>query len=341
MKNLFSIVLLGLLAASPAFGQSSLLVARTTTYVDEAGIPYNGDSTTLAYNSQLLINQSKSWKMDSVGNLNLRFRTTNYSYDANGNLLYYAYQVGDDVNGWTDIFRYTYTFDTDGNELSYLAEVWNGSAWITQSDSRVRVFDANGNLISSTGTTQRTFLTYDAEDLLQTETLQFLVNGNWVNHSRKVYTYLPNFTTLRITANWMGTGWSDTYRSTINYNASGKVVQHSSESWNGTIWTNDSRLLNSYNANGDLLEETIQFWKGTEWENFHLISNSYDAANNHIYWISSDWIDSTWVGYVRQFLSYDIENRFINSRTESSASGDWRLEAISKLSEQDNNACKL
>jgi hypothetical protein len=326
MKNFFTIFLFwSLLAVSPAFGQSALLVARTYINVDGTGIPYSGDSTTFAYNNQLLTNQLKTWQLDPEGNWDQKNRSTDHTYDANGNLLYYLFQVGDDVNGWTDANRYTYTYAMDGNELSYLAEKWNGTAWVKQSSSRIRVYDANGNLLSQTGTSQRTLYTYDAENLVQTKTIQELLNSNWVDKSRVVYSYLPNNTTIETTAYWIGTGWFDTNRNTITYNASGKVLQNFSESWNSTVWINGSLQSNSYTANGDVLEELTQSWNGTDWENYYLTSYSYDTENNLSDWISFEWDDSTWTGTFRQFNGFDDENRSISIRLEVWDGTDWGI----------------
>jgi len=326
MKHHFTILaLFSLLAASPVYGQSSLLIARTFIHVDATGTPYSGDSSTLTYNSQLLTNQIKTWKIDSMGNWVLKFRLTDYSYDANGNLLYFLDQVGNDVNGWADAYRYNYTYDIDGRELSYLEEKWNGTAWVTQ-NSVIRVYDANGNLLSETRINSRVIFTYDAQNLLQTKTGQSFVAGNWVDKTRVDYAYLPNSTT-GTTYNWTNNAWKESSRSTDTFDGSGNLIQNLYEQWNGTAWENN--LLESFNfdANGNIVQDMTQGWNGTSWDNYFMTDYGYDAENNLTFWTSSNWvdIDSTWEGSIRQFNGYDAQNHFISAQLELWDGVSWFL----------------
>ncbi len=315
MKHHFTIfVFFSLLAALPASVHSSLLVARTYVHLDGTGIPYVGDSTTLSYNSQLLANQYKTWNLDASDNWVLSSRSINHSYDADGNLLYYLSQVGDDINGWTNSNRYNYSYDVDGHEISFLEEKWNGAAWVT-SNSMIRVYDANGNELSSTGIDFRYLSTYDAQNRLQNQTYQELITGNWTDKSRIDYVYSPN-TTISTAYDWTNNAWEEISRSTMTFDASGNSIENLYEQWNGSAWENGFLESLSYNANGYLLENLTKDWNGFTWENVFLTAYTYDAANNLTYWSSSNWGDSSWEGSIRQFNSFDDENNFIRAQTE-------------------------
>ena len=324
MKRHFTIFLLfTVLASLPAFGQTSLLLARTFIHVDETGSPYIGDSTTLNYNSQLLVNQYKTWKIDATGDWVLKSRAIDHAYDANGTLLYYLLQKGDDISGWTDSYRYNYTYDVVGHELSYLEEKWNGTMWVMQWSVN-RVYDANGNLMSTAGTGFRYLLNYDAQNLLLTKTYQERVNSNWVDKTRYDYTYLPNSTT-ETTYNWTNNAWIESSRSTDTFDANGNLIQNLYEQWNGTAWVNSLLELHSYDVNGNILHDLTQGWNGTDWENNFLTDYTYNAENNLTYWIAWNYVNGSWEGSSRQFNGYDDENHFISAKTEFSDGTSWFL----------------
>ncbi|MFN0175834.1 MAG: T9SS type A sorting domain-containing protein [Saprospiraceae bacterium] len=324
MKHFATIfVLLGLLASSPAHGQSSLLIAHTYALVDGAGVPFYGDSTTLAYNSQLLVNQRKTWNIDSTGNWYLDHRATDITYDANGNLLYYLSQNGNDISGWTDSYRFIFTYDNDGQLLSSLQEKWNGTAWVMHSLTTY-VYDATGNILSYTQGSIRILYTYDAQNLLLMSISQQLVAGNWIDKTRVDYSYSPNSKT-ETTYTWENLTWKEYSRTTDTFDGSGNLIQYLLEQWNGTAWVNIYQNLYNYDINGNALQDLVQDWNGATWENNSLTDYTYDAENNLSFWIASNWVDSNWEGSYRQFNGYDIENNFISSQAEFWDGATWLL----------------
>lgn len=324
MKNTCTIfALFGTLMASPAFGQTPTLLAATNIRVDETGTPTGGDSTTFAYNSEHLRNLIKRWTIDPTGTWTLKSRLTGHTYDANGNLLYYLAQLGDDVNGWTNTNQYTYTFETDGRELTYLHEKWANNTWVEQT-WRVREYDQEGKLLSSTGKSSRYLYTYDSLNRLQMETYQ-TINGSWIDISRIVYAYLPNHTTVETTEYSISSVWVPLQRNTFNYDASGNLLQHLNESGDGTFWANGTLKTNSYDANGYILQSLNQSWDGTEWVNSSLTAYGYDTQYNLTYWLWSTWTNSSWEGSYRQFNLYNDKNLFIYARQEIWDGANWRL----------------
>lgn len=321
--------LLGLFATSMAFGQTDLVIARSNVYLDDTGEPTFGDSSTLAYNNHLLTSQIYNWKINSQGTWIQKSRSIDYTYDANDHLLYYQFQTGDAVNGWTNSNQYTYTYDATGNELTYLEEKWNGSNWVTNW-STLRVYDANGNLLTVTGLGFRQLYSYNAQNLLETKTYQELSNGNWVNNSRQLYAYSPNVI-METIEYWVNGAWVTAERYSNTYDANENIIEVLYESWNGNSWVNGYRTARNYNVNGLLQQALTENWAGNSWVNSSLEAYTYDANQNLIFWISSNWDAGAWKGSLRQFNGFDAKNNFIHARLELWNDTDWSLISYGRL----------
>ncbi|MBP6811372.1 MAG: T9SS type A sorting domain-containing protein [Saprospiraceae bacterium] len=324
MKHFATIfLLLDLLASSPAYGQSTLLIAQTYAFVDGAGVPYYGDSTTLDYNSQLLVNQKKTWNIDSTGSWYLDHRATDITYDANGNLLYSLSQTGNDISGWTNSHRFIFTYDNNDKLLSGLRENWNGTAWVMHSLTTY-VYDANGNMLSYTQGSIRILYTYDAQNLLLMSISQQLDAGNWIDNTRVDYAYSPNSKT-ETTYTWENLTWKEYSRTTETFDGSGNMIQYLFEQWDGTAWANIYQTSHNYDANGNVLQDLAQDWNGATWVNSSLTDYTYDAENNLTYWIASNWINNTWQGSYRQFGVFNQENNYMSERSELWDGASWSL----------------
>lgn len=330
MNSIRTIFLLsGLFAASLVFGQTDLVIARSNIYLDETGQPTFGDSSTLTYNNQLLTSQIYNWKLNSQGTWTQKSRIIDHTYDANDHLLYYQFQTGDEVNGWTNSYQYTYTYNAAGNELSYQEEKWNASNWITQWLVN-HVYDANGKILSSTGLAFRQLYTYNAQNLLETKTYQELSNGNWVDNSRQLYAYSPNVIQETIEY-WANGAWVASDRYSDTYDANGNIIENLYESWNGTSWVITTRSTSNYDGNGLLQQTLTENWVGNSWENSSLLAYTYDANQNLVYWISSNWNAGDWKGSIRQFNGFDAKNNFINARLESWNDTEWGIISYGRL----------
>ena len=330
MKNHPAICLLFcLLTASPAIGQTKFLVA-TSSMLFDSGLAFSGDSATFAYNSNFQINQLKYWTLDDTGIWSLKSRVIDYAYDASGNLIYYLLQIGNDVNGWTNLWRYTYTYHTDGQLLSFLGEKWNGSSWVKQSIDYDRVYDANGHLISLTANFNRSLYTYNGQGQLETQTHQKFSDGNWVDKSRQEFTYLPDNITITTAYNWLINAWIESDRYTSSYDINGNLLQDVHEEWNGTSWVNVFQILLVY-VDGYPVENLSQRRNGTSWENFSKSSQSYDANHNLIYVISEEWIAGVWSPTHRLFNRYDAESNFLGARLEGWDGASWDILSYSRL----------
>ncbi len=319
--------ILSLLAVSPVFGQTDLLVGRSNVNFDlSTGEMTIGDSSTLSYNSMLQHSQYKNWHLDASGNWRLNSRLTDFAYDANGNVLNYIIQNGDDNIGWTNFWRYTYTYDVNSNELSNKEEQWENGNWVTQAETH-NVYNVNGQLLSSTGLNSRTIYTYNSLGLLKTKLYQESPGGTWLNSTRYEYTYLPNDSLYasETTYIWINYNWVGFERITNTHDTNGHIVQSLIENWEGGVWKKNLLISNTYDAEGYLTQKLIQYWNATSWENTHRSSQNYDAAHNLIYSIAQNWAAGVWRNNVQQFNSYDAKSNILNARTESWDDGNWVL----------------
>lgn len=330
MNSIRTILFLGsFLTASAVFGQTDLVIARSNIYLDDTGQPTFGDSSTLAYNNHLLTSQIYNWKINPQGTWTQKSRIIDHTYDANDHLLYYRFQTGDEVNGWTNSYQYTYTYDAAGNELTYLEEQWNGANWITK-ESTIRVYDANGNQLSATSLGYRQLYSYNAQNLLETKTYQELSNGNWVDNSRQLYAYLPNVS-METIEYYVNGAWVTSERYSNTYDANDNIIEVLYETWNGTSWVNGYRTASNYDGNGLLQQALTENWDGNTWVNSSLLAYTYDANQNLIFWSISNWDAGAWKGSVRQFNGYDAKNNFIHARLESWNDTDWSLISYGRL----------
>ena len=326
-------VFFGLLAAFPSIGQTSLLIGRSNTYFDfVTGAAYSGDSAIISYNGLRQPNEYKNWRIDATGDWYMSSRSTDYTYDANGNLLHYLFQDGNDVLGWTNAERYTYTYDGNDHELSNIVEKWNGANWITQSENH-KVYDANGRLLSSTGSNSRTLYTYDTQGLLETKIYQGSPSGNWVNVTRYEYTYLPNDTLYasETAYDWQANAWKESSRTSDTYDTNGHLIQSLVELWNGTSWQNSLLFSSTYDAEGYLIQTLTQLWNSSAWENSTLYTISYDAAHNLIFWSYQSWVAGDWEGFFRQYNGFDAKSNFIYGRLEYWDGVFWFMESFGRL----------
>jgi hypothetical protein len=328
MKNKPTFLLLfGLLAVSTAFGQTKLQIANSNIY-SLFGQITSGDSTTIAYNSNLQPNLNKTWKWAPPSNWVLKSRVINHTYDAEGRLLYSLTQEGDDVNGWVDVSRTSFTFDAEGRELSVVLETWDGLNWLIQWAS-YKVYDTDGKLLSSAGIDYRYIYHYNAEDLLVTQTYEEYGNGVWMYESQVQYTYFPNSTLVESESthvwDFVNNVWLETGRELFSYYPNEKLFQTTFGHWNGVSWENSSRTSLSYDSEGYQTETLSEKWEGNTWANQSRTSFSYDVNYNPLVVLSEQWDGGNWVNSFRQLNEYDAEFDILNLRLDLWDGAAWGL----------------
>jgi Secretion system C-terminal sorting domain len=236
-----------------------------------------------------------------------------------------------------------------------LTQIWNGAAWDNYlRDTYVFITDTNNNCLVSEihnwywqannwTENSRSYLTYDANFVLQTKLSQFY-NGevnNWENNYFETYTYLPNGNLESSTLQtFEDSEWVNLNLKTYSYNASGTVDLYTFQLWNTVSleWTNGQQEINTYDANDNLTHKLIQSWNedigewvnqydnvysytnslltnkieqawqvGTdEWVNSHNYTYAYDANSNLATNTIQNWnaSDSVWVNQGKLNYSY-------------------------------------
>lgn len=285
--------------------QPGKLISQGFYYFDsQTGAVISGDSFTVAYNPQLLPNEYRNFKLDlSTGFWGEKSRSTDYQYDANGNLLSFTQQNGNDLDGWVNTWRYSYTYNGDNQELTSKQEQWNGTSWGGESIV-VNTYDANGLLLSSEGSSSRQSYVYTAENLLESVVSQYKLGGNWVNISKEEYTYPANSSLVSTLLN---------------------------SSWAGGVWEVTHRDVFQYDANGNETEVLTDFFVQNQWVPGSLLAMEYDTENNLVYWIVSNWEGADWKGSLRQFNTFDQNNHFTSARFEVLDSTGWEMSSFGRL----------
>ena len=250
MKHRFiTLLFFSFFALSLVLGQADskrlTAIARHTFIYPE--IEVAGDSSTFEYNSNFQTDKTHIWYFDDgPNNWILTTRFVDYSYDANGNLLYALEQRGDNPIGWENYARHKYTYDPEGHKLSESFEGWNGTDWWPALVTYWQ-YNNNGKVISETfeGGLVRYLYAYDAQGLLIEKTKEYLYDGIWNNQERQVFTYLPNGIKVStiIEYKWENNAWLEGRRSTYSYDLNAEVIVALDEFWDGIAWTNGQKKI--------------------------------------------------------------------------------------------------
>jgi hypothetical protein len=304
MKNFFALFF-SVLVCSFIYAQPGKLISQGYyVFNTETGDQVSGDSLTVSYNGQLLPDGYRNFKYDLItGFWALKSRSTDYQYDVNGNLLSHIRQNGNDTDGWINTWRYSSTYNANNQQLTYALEKWDGANWVPNSLSEY-VYDANGLLISLGGPISQRLFTYNAEGLLETETLQYISNGIWVNSTKETYVYYPNSSLVetQLSSDWISGAWN--------------------------VW---NRKQFQYDANGNNVESVSEYLIQNQWTPGFRTTMEYDTENNMVYWVSGDWDGDSWEDDTRQFSTYDQNNNFTSARFELLDSTGWQMATFGRL----------
>lgn len=307
MQKLLTLTLLflsGFMVTSLSAQPGKLISQANYGFDTGSGMVLIGDSSTVAYNAQLLPNEYRNFKLTpGTGIWEEKFRSTDYQYDANGNLLRFTQQNGNDLDGWVNIWRNSYTYDANNHELTDTLERWESGNWVLSSFSE-SVYDANGSPISVTGLSDRRLYTYNVAGLLEKETWQNNTSGNWENTGQISYLYFPN---------------------------SNLIQTQLSSYWISGTWNAWNRIQFQYDANGNNTEAVTEYVAQNQWVPERRTTMEYDAGDKLIYWISSARNGVNWVDDTRQFNTYDQNNNFTSARLEVLGSTGWEMSTFGRL----------
>jgi YD repeat-containing protein len=329
---------LGLFSATIAFGQNGThKKLRSTVNLDSypvTGMLYSSDSTQYYYDGNGRYSDMYRWSSYTATNgWRLSGRTTEYTYDPNGNLLstlsqryvdtlgwlnssrdIYTYdsnnnilsfveQDFDNSLGWVNYLRVLLSYDAAGNKLSSAVENWKDSIWVLN-NALYFTYDAAGNVLTrTTDEFYRTVYAYDGAGKVLSETSMHLEYGIWKVSDRRIFLYgfLPDLPPIGI---WY-------------------------QFWENADWETYSRINYSYNASGDLTDILYQYksgsgWNNRSWNHFEFNQNHQQVFNEY-----QEWEVDEWVKHTRYYTTYDADSDKILKQSEQ-WNGAWYVVGIDR-----------
>ncbi len=265
-------------------------------------------------NNRMTQQVTKAWNNSAWEN---QLRET-FTFSAQGltNSLYEEW----DGNAWIGSYRRFFTLDASGNQLVVQRDNWSGGNWLGiekitytynasnqvlvatyqdfvggnwQNDNRnTNTYDINGNRIGTTseawntGTSTwefygRRVLTYTAANLLQIETYQNYVGGNWVDNYRTTKSYnAQNYILESILENYSNGTWQNSQKTTYTPNTAGLDTETLVYNWSSGNWFEISRNRRTYNASGNLLTDLTSYYSNGTWNDGYNSVYTYNSDNN-------------------------------------------------------------
>jgi hypothetical protein len=257
------------------------------------------------------------------------YKNTDYSYDANGNMLSNVFQQ-DSSSVYLNLSKVLNTY-LPGDLLSTsTSQSWGYSSGWINGDQTIYTYNANNNHDSTIGKywknkawtdTTLVFYQYNSTGLDTFETHQLFKTSNWMNSSRYLYFYNANgFDTCTIQQTWNGSNWTNASKNVSYYNSKNTDTLDVSLIWIDTAsyWGNNEK--NSHNPNVSGLDSidiitlgSLHYW-GSPYEE---INYTYDANNNLIFYSAGSYPGSSGVLYENVAYAYDVNNILISSMTTS------------------------
>jgi hypothetical protein len=176
-------------------------------------------------------------------------------------------------------------------------------------------------------TTSNTTQTFDANNRLISQTLQYYINNNWVNYSKDIHDYTTNHSQEDTVSSYLydSLGWYGTTRTIHTFNSLGKIQTEEFPEWSGITrnWVNKERKVYLYDTLLQVLSVNDFTWDTTKWKLGGLDSFVFDAKGNKILSISYNWPPgfNSWQLLGREVDTFDSLNRIL---TQSSQSYDFQ-----------------
>ena len=267
----------------------------------------------------------------------------NYTFNDDGNVISTIFHAEDAINGgWIIYGKYSYTYDADGNQLTIYAETYDTGTW-TGFARLTNTYDSNGNLFVS--------IQEAVDD-----------NGNWVNVTKKDYTYdEDNYTLSAIEHDWdvetetwvtgfggfftyddmgnptiaeyrymQGSEWVIIFRYKYTYDDNYYLISVENNQYDpgNEIWLD--YVISNYtnNEDGYPIEILDQFYSNSQWINMNKTFNTFDENGNKLTGIGQIWNGAEWENSGKQTFVYDDNNNFTSYFSQV-----WNLDNL----EWDNN----
>jgi len=246
-----------------------------------------------------------------------------FTYDTNGGVAIYAYQVWDETTlSWKNSSQTLVTNDTSGRPLQYVNQSWDAetNSWTNGSRSTY-TYSAFGNAQDLVldlweddhwNPFSRTDYYYDTLQFLNIESQQTwdADTADWVLSSSILYANDNNGNVLEYaTGQWVGDALVLTHRVTQTFSATNKILTAITDTrTNGGQWLNYSKSAYAYDANDYLIFGLFQNWQaesGSWIDNYH--HNYTNNPNGTIAeFTSQQWNNPAWVNFQRAIYDYGI-----------------------------------
>jgi hypothetical protein len=277
-------------------GQPKLQIAYATQFYD-GDTPIPSDSVTLSYNANKQENGLVTWSSFSGDSLKQASRQTNYVYNAQGTLLEWWYESGNDLDGWVPQSRTITTYNDQQQPLTEVKEAFDGNSWQTSSVV-LWEYDANNRLLFQIQGNYRYYYQYDTLGLLYSIEDQNFIGGTWRSERLYRYYFHPGDSLVDVIelSRWTGQ-WELSIQVEYAYHASGKIQEQTTRYQIWDEWINYERQIYTFNALAQPLQRVYHYWNNFEWKPELRTSTYYDADNDPIREVSERWENDSWQKY--------------------------------------------
>jgi len=232
-------------------------------------------------------------------------------------------------NEWFLDLRREYSYNENGDLLFYEYNRWDSNEWETLRRT-VNVYDNINNLIESTvykkysneneydwTIIERNEYNYDANNFI----IEKIEYKDWNNISENwdtilKYTYLNNpigNPTEAVVLLWNQSlqDWRNDSLIITTYNSNSDILEIVKSIWQSNQWMNSKRYTYSYNSNFLKTEELTQDWESNYWMNFERITKEYNEYNNLTLYKLDYWYNG-WYSEIEDIYEYDEYQNLIH-----------------------------
>ncbi len=258
--------------------------------------------TTYAYDGQNRMTNKFTETWNATTSLWMNTNRQTVVYDAQGNLTQNTYEI---FNGtiWViqNAAQYIYTYDANNHLIDYISQYWNtaNQVWNDYHHQMGFLYDANGNCTQ-----------YEE---------QVMINSNWVNMDRFMYTYVNNVPVDVLTQHWNGTAYvNDEWMVNITWHSWNGVFSNLTavtsctiQDWANNTWYPDVRVNVTYDNFGGSVE-VDQSYNGSNWNNTYRYKTNFDNQYNYTGNSLELWNSPVWDLYSEDKIinTYDADFNF-------------------------------
>lgn len=197
-------------------------------------------------------------EVDIGGGTWMNVNGSNYTYE-NNNLKTETDFFWNGIN-WEESGKTTYTYNVNNKATLEVYQSYNSSTGMYENEERIEyTYNGNGDLVSIEGFTWET--------------------GAWVAESRSTIMYSGTTLTSGFSEDYNGSGWVNTFQSTLYRNGNGTIDEIIEEEWNGSAWVLDGRDTFTYNGS-NISSVKYDERNGAVWEESFTTTYVLDGNGN-------------------------------------------------------------